>query len=267
MVTAMPAPSADSQSGRDADTAPFGFSEVPRAEKAARVRAVFDTVASRYDLMNDLMSVGLHRIWKDILADRINPQPGETILDIAGGTGDIARRLAKRADRARSRRGGPAGEIIVVDVNREMLAAGQARGGGGKLAWICGDAEALPFADGIANACTIAFGIRNVTNIDRALSEVKRVLKRGGRFACLEFSTLAVGALSGVYDAYSFHAIPAIGKFVANDEGSYRYLVESIRRFPDQETFAAMLLAAGFKRVGFQNLSAGVAALHTGWAI
>jgi demethylmenaquinone methyltransferase/2-methoxy-6-polyprenyl-1,4-benzoquinol methylase len=258
----MPVP--DSQS---ADTASFGFTDVPRGEKAGRVRAVFDSVASRYDLMNDLMSAGLHRLWKDILADRVNPQPGETIVDVAGGTGDIARRLAARAEAARTRRGGAAAEIVVVDINREMLAAGQKRKGAEAVQWICGDAESLPLPARFADAYTIAFGIRNVTDIPAALREARRVLKPGGRFACLEFSTLAVGALAPLYDAFSFHAIPAIGKAVANDADSYRYLVESIRRFPDQETFKDMIAAAGFKRVSYQNLSAGVAAIHTGWAI
>jgi demethylmenaquinone methyltransferase/2-methoxy-6-polyprenyl-1,4-benzoquinol methylase len=258
----MSADPANSQSNQ----ASFGFSDIPRAEKAERVRAVFDSVASRYDLMNDLMSGGLHRIWKDILADRANPQPGETVLDLAGGTGDVARRLAKRANAARGRRGGDTARIFVVDVNGEMLNAGRARGED-DLEWVCGDAESLPFPTAYADLVTVAFGIRNVTNIDAALREARRVLKPGGRFACLEFSTLAVGALAPVYDAFSFHVIPAIGRLVANDSDSYRYLVESIRRFPDQEGFAAMIAKAGFKRVSYQNLSAGIAALHTGWAI
>jgi demethylmenaquinone methyltransferase/2-methoxy-6-polyprenyl-1,4-benzoquinol methylase len=248
------------------DTASFGFEDVPRAEKAGRVRAVFDSVAQRYDLMNDLMSAGLHRVWKDILADRINPQPGETLIDVAGGTGDIARRLSKRVEAARGRRGGPPAETFIVDINQEMLAAGRSRGED-NLDWICGDAENLPFPDKFADAYTIAFGIRNVTNIPAALKEARRVLKPGGRFACLEFSRFAVAALAPVYDAFSFHVIPQIGKIAANDSDSYRYLVESIRRFPDQETFAAMVSEAGFKRVSYQNLSAGVAAIHTGWAI
>lgn len=248
------------------DTASFGFEDVPRAEKAGRVRAVFDGVARRYDLMNDLMSAGLHRVWKDVLADRINPQPGETLIDVAGGTGDVARRLAKRVEAARGRRGGAPAEIIIADINQEMLSAGRARGED-NLDWICGDAEKLPFPASFANACTIAFGIRNVTDIGAALKEARRVLKPGGRFACLEFSRFAIGALAPAYDAYSFRVIPAIGKLAANDSDSYRYLVESIRRFPDQETFAAMIASAGFKRVSYQNLSAGVAAIHTGWAI
>lgn len=248
------------------DQASFGFTDIPRAEKAGRVRAVFDSVAPRYDLMNDLMSAGLHRVWKDIFADRVNPQPGETVLDLAGGTGDIARRLRKRAEAARTRRGGDHPRLYVVDINREMLEAGRARGED-DMEWVCGDAESLPFPAAFADIVTIAFGIRNVTNIEAALSEARRVLKPGGRFFCLEFSKLAVGALEPAYDAFSFHVIPQIGRMVANDSDSYRYLVESIRRFPDQEKFAAMIAAAGFKRVSYQNLTAGVAAIHSGWAL
>ena len=250
----------------EASTATFGFEDVPRDEKAGRVRDVFARVASRYDLMNDLMSAGLHRLWKDALADWINPQPGEVIVDAAGGTGDIARRLKARADRAQRRRGGENAHVIISDINEDMLAAGRARGEDG-LEWVIGDAEHLPFADNLANAYTIAFGIRNVTDISAVLRDARRVLKTGGRFACLEFSHIAVGALEPVYDVYSFNVIPAIGKAVAQDADSYRYLVESIRRFPDQETFAAMIRGAGFKRVTYRNLSGGVAALHTGWAL
>ena len=250
----------------EASTAAFGFEDVPRAEKAGRVRDVFARVATRYDLMNDLMRAGLHRLWKDAAADWVNPQPGETLLDVAGGTGDIARRLQLRADRARRRRGGAPARVIVCDINEEMLAAGRARGESG-LEWVCGDAEDLPFTDRFADAYTIAFGIRNVTDIEAALREARRALRPGGRFACLEFSRLAIGALEPLYDAYSFELIPLIGARVANDEASYRYLVESIRRFPDQETFAALMRSAGFSRVSYRNFTGGVAALHTGWAL
>ena len=248
------------------DTASFGFQDVPRAEKASRVRSVFDRVARRYDLMNDAMSGGLHRVWKDIAAAKLNPQPGERILDVAGGTGDIARRLQKRAAAAQGRRGGPAAEIIVSDINTEMLGAGRDRGQSG-LAWIAADAERLPFATSAFDAVIIAFGIRNVTNIDKALLEMRRVLKPGGRFYCLEFSRLAIAPLRPAYDAYSFHAIPAIGKLLAGDADAYTYLVESIRRFPDQEHFAGMIRDAGFSRVGYDNLAGGVCALHRGWAV
>jgi demethylmenaquinone methyltransferase / 2-methoxy-6-polyprenyl-1,4-benzoquinol methylase len=250
----------------EASTAAFGFEDVPRNEKAGRVRDVFARVAGRYDLMNDLMSAGLHRLWKDAAADWINPQPGETFLDVAGGTGDIARRLKKRADKAQRRRGGLPAAIVVSDINEEMLAAGRARGEDG-LEWIQGDAENLPFKDQFADAFTIAFGIRNVTDIDAALREARRVLKTGGRFACLEFSHIAISALEPLYDAYSFNVIPAIGGAVAQDEASYRYLVESIRRFPDQDAFAGMMRDAGFARVSYRNFTGGVAALHTGWAL
>lgn len=248
------------------DTASFGFEDVPRAEKASRVRSVFDRVASRYDLMNDAMSAGLHRVWKDIAAAKLNPQPGERILDVAGGTGDIARRLKKRAAAAQARRGGPAADIIVSDINTEMLAAGRAKGEDG-FAWIAADAERLPFATAAFDAVIIAYGIRNVTNIDKALMEMRRVLKPGGRFFCLEFSRLAIAPLRPAYDAYSFRAIPAIGKLLAGDAAAYTYLVESIRRFPDQEHFAGMIRDAGFSRVGFDNLAGGVCALHRGWAV
>ncbi len=248
------------------ETASFGFTDVPKPEKAGRVRAVFDSVAPKYDLMNDAMSGGLHRLWKDAAAAKLNPQPGEVILDVAGGTGDIARRLKKLADAAALRRGRTPADIHVVDVNAEMLAAGRARGEDG-LTWVEADAEKLPFADGFADAYIISFGIRNCTDVQGVLNEARRVLKRGGRFFCLEFSQLAIGGLSPVYDAYSFHAIPAIGGLLANDKESYRYLVESIRRFPDQETFLGMIKTAGFQRAGYRNLAGGVCALHWGWAV
>lgn len=247
-------------------TVSFGFEEVPPEEKTRRVRDVFERVAFRYDLMNDLMSGGLHRLWKDALADRLNPQPGERILDMAGGTGDIARRLKARADRAAARRAGAAAEILVGDINTEMLGAGRAKGEDG-LAWLAANAEQLPLPDACLDAYCISFGIRNVTDIPKALREARRTLKRGGRFLCLEFSRLAVPALDPLYDAFSFQVIPAVGKLVARDEAAYRYLVESIRRFPDQETFAAMIAEAGFKRVRCSNFAGGVAALHTGWAL
>jgi demethylmenaquinone methyltransferase/2-methoxy-6-polyprenyl-1,4-benzoquinol methylase len=248
-------------------SATFGFKDVDPAAKPGLVRGVFDRVASRYDLMNDLMSAGVHRVWKDMTAARLNPQPGETIVDCAGGTGDMARRFARMARRARQRRGGDAAKVLVVDYNAEMVAAGRARGGEPEIAWAVGDAQALPLPDACADAYVIAFGIRNVTDIAAALAEARRVLRPGGRFLCLEFSRPVTEALAGAYDAYSFKVIPRIGQWVAGDRESYQYLVESIRRFPDQRAFAAMIEKAGFSQVGWTNFTGGVAALHHGWAI
>jgi demethylmenaquinone methyltransferase/2-methoxy-6-polyprenyl-1,4-benzoquinol methylase len=247
--------------------ATFGFREVEAAEKPSLVRGVFDKVAGRYDLMNDLMSAGVHRLWKDMTAARLNPQPGETIIDCAGGTGDIARRLARLARQAKARRGGEDARILVIDYNAEMIAAGRERGSEPEIAWAVGDAQRLPLEDRSADAYVIGFGIRNVTDISVALKEARRVLKPGGRFLCLEFSRPRAMALRGLYDAYSFAVIPRIGEMVLNDRDSYQYLVESIRRFPDQERFAGMIRAAGFNNVGYTNFTGGVAALHHGWAI
>ena len=253
-------------------SATFGFRDVDAAEKPGLVRGVFDRVASRYDLMNDLMSAGVHRLWKDATAARLNPQPGETIVDCAGGTGDMARRFARLARQAKARRAKGGHEaadarIVVVDYNAEMVAAGRARGSEPEIAWAVGDAQRLPLPDGSAHAYVIAFGIRNVTDIAAALSEARRVLKPGGRFLCLEFSRPTAAALRQAYDAYSFKVIPEVGARVAGDRDAYQYLVESIRRFPDQRRFAAMIGEAGFGRVDFTNFTGGVAALHTGWAI
>jgi len=248
-------------------SATFGFRDVDASEKPGLVRGVFDRVASRYDLMNDLMSAGVHRLWKDAVASRLNPQPGETIIDCAGGTGDMARRFAKLARRAQLRRGGADAQVFVVDYNAEMIAAGRERGGMPEIAWAVGDAQRLPLPDAAADAYVISFGIRNVTDIPGALAEARRVLKPGGRFLCLEFSRPVTEALRAAYDAYSFKVIPEIGARVANDRESYQYLVESIRRFPDQTRFAGMIRDAGFSQVGWTNYSGGVAALHTGRAI
>jgi len=253
-------------------SATFGFRDVDPAEKPRLVRGVFDRVAGRYDLMNDLMSAGVHRLWKDAVAARLNPQPGETIVDCAGGTGDMARRFARLARQAKARRakkgeGGADAKVVVVDYNAEMVAAGRARGGEPEIVWAVGDAQRLPLPDASANAYVIAFGIRNVTDIEGALREARRVLKPGGRFLCLEFSRPTAEAMRRAYDAYSFKVIPAVGARVTGDREAYQYLVESIRRFPDQRTFAAMIERAGLRQVGFTNFTGGVAALHTGWAI
>jgi len=209
----------------------------------------------------------VHRVWKDMTAARLNPQPGETIVDCAGGTGDMARRFAKLARRAQARRGGDDANILIVDYNAEMIAAGRERGGEPEITWTVGDAQRLPLPDGAADAYVISFGIRNVTDIPGALAEARRVLKPGGRFLCLEFSRPVTEALRAAYDAYSFKVIPEIGARVANDRESYQYLVESIRRFPDQAKFGRMIGEAGFGQVGWTNFTGGVAALHTGRAI
>jgi demethylmenaquinone methyltransferase/2-methoxy-6-polyprenyl-1,4-benzoquinol methylase len=248
-------------------SATFGFRDVDPREKPGLVRGVFDRVASRYDLMNDVMSAGVHRLWKDATAARLNPQPGETIIDCAGGTGDMARRFADLARRARQRRGGEDARILVVDYNAEMIAAGRSRGLSPEIAWAVGDAQGLPLPDACADAYVISFGIRNVTDIPAALREARRVLKPGGRFLCLEFSRPPAPALARLYDAYSFRVIPFMGEQIAGDRESYQYLVESIRRFPDQKTFQSLIEAAGFRRAGYTNFTGGVAALHHGWAV
>ncbi len=247
--------------------ASFGFRDVDPAEKPALVRGVFDRVARRYDLMNDFMSGGVHRIWKDMTAARLNPQPGEVIVDCAGGTGDISRRLARLARKAKARRGGPDARIVVVDFDHEMVARGVERGGEPEIAWSVGDAQRLPLPDASADAYVIAFGLRNVTSIPAALAEARRVLKPGGRYLCLEFSRPVAEPLRRAYDAYSFKAIPAIGQIVARDRDAYQYLVESIRRFPDQKTLAGLMAEAGFKQTGWTNFTGGVVALHHGWAL
>jgi demethylmenaquinone methyltransferase/2-methoxy-6-polyprenyl-1,4-benzoquinol methylase len=247
--------------------ASFGFRDVEPAQKPGLVRGVFDRVAGRYDLMNDLMSAGVHRLWKDAVAARMNPQPGELIVDCAGGTGDMARRFARMAGAARARRGGAPARIVVVDYNAQMIAEGLRRGGASEVAWAVGDAQGLPLPDGTADAYCIAFGLRNVTDIAKALKEARRVLRPGGRFLCLEFSRPVTQTLRDAYDAYSFRVIPRIGEVVAKDREAYAYLVESIRRFPEQRALAAMMEAAGFSRVTVTNFTGGVAALHQGWAI
>ena len=245
----------------------FGFDEVPESEKASRVRGVFDAVAGNYDLMNDAMSMGVHRLWKDSTITKLNPQPGELLIDVAGGTGDLARRFIKRAEEVRIRKGGEPARAVVCDINAEMLLAGilPSKDAGMDLTRACCDAQAMSFPDNTADAITISFGIRNVTDRNQALREFYRVLKPGGRLFILEFSTPPVKMLRKIYDAYSLNVIPAIGQVLVKDRESYQYLVESIRRFPKQMAFADMIEGAGFSRVGYQDYTGGVAALHWGW--
>lgn len=238
----------------------FGEKSVSPDEKTALVRDVFDSVATRYDLMNDLMSGGLHRLWKDSFVRMIRPRPGLDYLDVAGGTGDIAFRLRRKT--------GPNARIVVCDINEQMLTVGRDRaidrGMGNGFEWVTGNAESLPFEDNSFDVYTIAFGLRNVTRIDDALAEAFRVLRPGGRFFCLEFSRVTVPLLSRAYDAFSFGVIPRIGQIVAKDRQSYQYLVESIRKFPDQESLRSRIAATGFRPVIFRDFLGGVAAVHVG---
>jgi demethylmenaquinone methyltransferase / 2-methoxy-6-polyprenyl-1,4-benzoquinol methylase len=245
-----------------ADMADFGFAEVRAEEKAGLVGGIFSRVARRYDLMNDLMSGGLHRVWKDTLVDQLRPRGAMDVVDVAGGTGDIAFRIRRRAPDAR---------IVVSDINAEMVGVGRDRalnrGITAGIAWVTADAERLPFPDRSADAVTIAFGLRNVTDRDRALAEMRRILRPGGRFLCMEFSRVAVPLIGQLYDRYSFSVVPWIGQIVTRDRDAYRYLVESIRRFPAQDDLAALMRAAGFERVTWRNLSGGIVAIHSGWRI
>lgn len=241
------------------DKVSFGHEEVAPAEKTARVRGVFSSVASRYDLMNDLMSGGQHRLWKDLFVRRVRPRPGEAILDMAGGTGDIAFRMARRG-----------AAVTVADINPDMLAVGQERAKGRGvegLRWAEENAESLSFADKSFDAYTIAFGIRNVTDIPAALVEAHRVLKTGGRFFCLEFSRTSWPGFGTLYETYSRHIVPGIGKAVAKDEASYRYLIESIERFPNVAAFKAMVGTAGFRNLKAEPILGGLVAIHSGWKI
>jgi demethylmenaquinone methyltransferase/2-methoxy-6-polyprenyl-1,4-benzoquinol methylase len=244
-----------------AGTVDFGFQTVERGAKRLLVREVFDSVAGKYDLMNDLMSLGVHRLWKRDFIEALEPRPNRTLLDLAGGTGDISAGWLNKG-------GGPA---ILSDINEAMLSVGRDRAtASGLLAgisFLVTDAEAIPLPDNAVDRVSIAFGLRNCTNKDRVLAEARRVLRPGGKFLCLEFSKLQISAFEALYDNWSFKALPRIGKLVAKDEASYQYLAESIRMFPDQETLAAMMAAAGLERVTVRNLSGGIAAIHQGWRL
>lgn len=278
-------------------TTHFGFETVPETEKAKRVYKVFENVAQKYDNMNDAMSLGIHRLWKDMLLHVMHPQPGVRLLDVAGGTGDISFRFLEyvRSQQERQKRraarsmqtpswqditnnystedesGPQVSRAVVCDINKEMLKVGKQRadnmGISAGLSWVVGDAEELPFDDDQFDIYTIAFGIRNVTRIDQALTEAFRVLKPGGRFMCLEFSKVTNPVLARLYDAYSFQMIPVLGEVIAGDWKSYQYLVESIRKFPDQEDFKFMIEDAGFYCVKYHNLTGGIVALHSGFKL
>ncbi|MEM7240724.1 MAG: bifunctional demethylmenaquinone methyltransferase/2-methoxy-6-polyprenyl-1,4-benzoquinol methylase UbiE [Pseudomonadota bacterium] len=240
----------------------FGFQDVKTEEKAGMVHGVFSSVASKYDMMNDAMSLGIHRVWKNAMMDWLAPRNTQKVLDVAGGTGDIAFRILDRA---------PSAHVTVFDMTQDMLDAGRKRAEAetksAQLDWICGDAMALPFKDNSFDAYTISFGIRNVTKPDVALAEAYRVLKPGGRLLVLEFSQIPVPGAQWLYDKYSFNIIPPMGKLIANDADSYQYLVESIRKFPDQDRFLDMVQTAGFENAKYRNLSLGIACLHSGWKI
>jgi demethylmenaquinone methyltransferase/2-methoxy-6-polyprenyl-1,4-benzoquinol methylase len=243
-------------------TTHFGFTTISEEEKAGKVQGVFTNVASKYDIMNDVMSAGIHRVWKDAMMDWLAPRPAQQLLDVAGGTGDISFRFLKRAGNAHA---------TVLDLTESMLIEGRKRAEAedraDSLDWLVGDAMALPFADNSFDVYTISFGIRNVTRPQEALNEAYRVLRPGGRLMVLEFSHIPNAGMQWVYDRYSFNLIPAMGQLIANDRDSYQYLVESIRKFPDQETFLNMVRTAGFENASYRNLSLGIAALHSGWKI
>lgn len=245
------------------ETVSFGFREVERTQKQPLVREVFDSVASRYDLMNDVMSAGVHRLWKAELIGMIRPRPGSHLLDVAGGTGDIAFRYLDAA--------GETAHVTLADINESMVRVGRNRaldrGYLHGLDFVVGNAECLPVPSRSVDVYTIAFGLRNVTDIDAALREAHRVLKPGGRYFCLEFSHVDLPGLAQVYDAYSFHLLPWLGQVIAQDRASYRYLVESIRKFPPQDALVERMEQAGFRRVHYRNLSGGIAAIHSGWRL
>jgi len=244
------------------NTTHFGYQTVREDEKAGRVQGVFSSVASKYDIMNDVMSVGIHRIWKDAMMDWLAPRGGQKLLDVAGGTGDISFRFLGRAGY---------GHATVLDLTESMLVEGRKRAEAEKMSssldWVVGDAMALPFVDNTFDVYTISFGIRNVTRPQDALNEAYRVLKPGGRLMVLEFSQIPVPLMQKAYDIYSFNFIPRMGQVIAGDRDSYQYLVESIRKFPDQDTFLSMVRVAGFENATYRNLTMGIACLHSGWKI
>ena len=245
----------------EGETADFGFRSVPKSEKSTLVREVFDSVAGKYDVMNDLMSLGIHRLWKREFLNALDPRPAYKLLDLAAGTGDITFGWLKRG-------GGP---VVMSDINEAMLSVGRDRatsnGYLGDIEFLVADAENLPLPDGTFDRVSMAFGLRNCTNKDKVIAEARRVLKPGGKFLVLEFSRLQIAGLEKLYDAWSFQALPKIGQIVANDAHSYQYLAESIRMFPDQETLKAMMETAGLERVSYRNLSGGIAAIHQGWRL
>jgi demethylmenaquinone methyltransferase/2-methoxy-6-polyprenyl-1,4-benzoquinol methylase len=243
------------------DTVDFGFSSVAREEKRVRVKEVFDSVAGKYDVMNDLMSLGIHRLWKREFVAALEPRSDRTLLDLAGGTGDISFGWLKAG-------GGP---VVLSDINDSMLSVGRDRAGAkgflGDISFLVADAEKIPLPSSSFDRVSIAFGLRNCTNKAAVLAEARRVLRPGGKFLCLEFSKVQVSAFERVYDAWSFQALPRLGQMVAGDAVSYQYLAESIRMFPDQESLAGMMEAAGLERVSYRNLSGGIAAIHQGWRL
>ena len=249
-------PESDAQPGVD-----FGFEQVDPVEKTRRVHGVFEQVARRYDVMNDLMSGGIHRLWKESLVDQVRPRDGMHILDVAGGTGDIAFRMLRRA---------PEAAITICDLTEDMLRVGRDRAldrGQVGVDWVTGNAETLPFPDMSFNVYTIAFGLRNVADRVAALKEARRVLRPGGRFFCLEFSRITTPMVERLYERYSFEIVPRIGRAVVGDAAPYQYLVESIQQFPDQDTLAGLMDGAGLERVAWRNLSGGIAAIHSGWRL
>ena len=249
------------ESAKQEQSTHFGFKRVDEHAKAGMVREVFSSVAGRYDVMNDLMSAGMHRLWKNTFVQKINVSSNAAILDLAGGTGDIAVRLKHKTG----------AQVTVCDINEAMLSVGRDRqfdkGESNGLRWVCGNAEHLPVPDNSLDVITIAFGLRNVTDIPQALRDAYRALKPGGQFLCLEFSQVVIPTLAKIYDKYSFTLIPKIGELVTKDRDSYQYLVESIRMFPKQEELKRMMEAAGFARVAYDNLSMGIVAIHRGWKI